>query len=470
MRRVGSVLQQASLLTTLPGRPLHGKRFISSAFVADEGEPFTDAVRRLGVKFVMFSFTDLLGTLRSKMVPAAQAPTLAETGAGFAAFANNFDYGPETPDVLATPDPQSLMVLPWNRKVAWVACDLSMGGSELTQGPRTALKRALRKLRDEHNMTFKTVSSAQRYCETSVYLFRDLLQGVELEFHLLSSDQMHTLADKNDTAVKPCYSIEPLMKQFDLISELQEAMELLGWEPYQVGGAISPPPAIRPLRPPCRERARHAHARACPVSGRRPSSIARPPARPPPLTAGCPPMRFSGGGGGGGGAGGPRGLVRAVRAQLALRRRAGHGGPARLLQVDGPRGRGPPRHGGHLHAQALRPPLGQLRPRPPHPPRRRHRPQRPRRRAGRPRGGGGGGGAVWAVAAGAARVRGAAGARAGLRRHHQPHRQLVQAHQRRPHRLRIGLVNTHARAPPPPPLFFFSLSLWFSCSRSDRPG
>jgi hypothetical protein len=59
-------------------------------------------------------------------------------------------------------------------------------------------------------------------------------QGVELEFHLLSADQMHKLADPSDTATKPCYSIEPLMKQFDLISELQEAMEILGWEPYQV--------------------------------------------------------------------------------------------------------------------------------------------------------------------------------------------------------------------------------------------
>jgi hypothetical protein len=142
-------------------------RFLSSAYCADEGEPFPDAVRRLGVKFVLFSFTDLFGTLRSKMVPASQAPMMAKNGAGFAAFANNLDYGPETADVLATPDPQSLMVLPWNKSVAWVACDLSMSGSELTQGPRTALKRALRKLKAEHDLTFKTVipwRHSNKYC------------------------------------------------------------------------------------------------------------------------------------------------------------------------------------------------------------------------------------------------------------------------------------------------------------------
>jgi hypothetical protein len=160
MWRAGAAVRKraTSLLSPIrQGRPLDSKRFISSAYLADEGEPFTDAVRRLGVKFVLFSFTDLFGTLRSKMVPASQAPMLAKNGAGFAAFANYFDYGPETADVLATPDPQSLMVLPWNKQVAWVACDLSMSGSELTQGPRTALKRALRKLKDEHAMTFKTV-------------------------------------------------------------------------------------------------------------------------------------------------------------------------------------------------------------------------------------------------------------------------------------------------------------------------
>ena len=137
------------------------KRFLSSAYCANEGEPFDLAVRRLEVRSVLFSFTDLFGTLRSKLVPASQAPALAKSGAGFAAFANHLDYGPETADVLATPDPQSLMVLPWNRNVAWVACDLSMSGSELKQGPRTALKRALRKLKDEHQLTFKTVNPHQ---------------------------------------------------------------------------------------------------------------------------------------------------------------------------------------------------------------------------------------------------------------------------------------------------------------------
>jgi len=57
--------------------------------------------------------------------------------------------------------------------------------------------------------------------------------GVELEFHLVSAADASRLADAADTAAKPCYQVEPLMRQYDLIAELLQYMEELGWEPYQ---------------------------------------------------------------------------------------------------------------------------------------------------------------------------------------------------------------------------------------------
>ena len=100
---------------------------------AQPGEPFAEGVKRLGVKFVLFSWTDLFGVMRSKMVPAATAADVAAAGAGFAGFAAHLDLLPSHPDVLATPDASSLVVLPWKREVAWVACDLTMGGKPLDQ-------------------------------------------------------------------------------------------------------------------------------------------------------------------------------------------------------------------------------------------------------------------------------------------------------------------------------------------------
>ena len=113
----------------------------SASIRAAPGEPFGEAVRRLGVRNVLFSWTDLFGAMRSKMVPAATAADVAADGAGFAGFAAHLDLQPSDPDVLATPDVSSLVVLPWKREVAWVACDLTMGGKPLDQrceSPRSA--------------------------------------------------------------------------------------------------------------------------------------------------------------------------------------------------------------------------------------------------------------------------------------------------------------------------------------------
>lgn len=90
-------------------------------------------LNRLGVKFVLFSWTDLFGVMRSKMVPASSASEVATAGAGFAGFAAHLDLKPSDPDVLGTPDVSSLVVVPWKREVAWVACDLRMGNKPLDQ-------------------------------------------------------------------------------------------------------------------------------------------------------------------------------------------------------------------------------------------------------------------------------------------------------------------------------------------------
>ena len=180
---------------------------------AQHGEPFADAVKRLQLKFVLFSWTDLFGVMRSKLVPASAAAEVADAGAGFAGFAAHLDLQPSDPDVLAFPDASSLVKLPWKREVGWVACDLQMGGKQLTQSPRNALKHVQASLKNDFGLSMKT--------------------GVELEFHLLSGDDTSRLADSKDVAAKPCYQVEPLMRQYSLISELMQYMEELGWEPYQ---------------------------------------------------------------------------------------------------------------------------------------------------------------------------------------------------------------------------------------------
>jgi glutamine synthetase len=165
----------------------------------------------LGVKYFLVSFSDMLGTVRAKLVPAAAIGEMSKTGAGFAGFATWLDMTPADPDVFAIPDAGSLVQLPWKSDVAWVAADLWMAGQPVPQAPRHVLKTALAAAKS---------------------LGYEMRTGVECEFFVLSADGK-TLADGGDRQSKPCYDQHALMRRYDLITEICDAMQTLGWGPYQ---------------------------------------------------------------------------------------------------------------------------------------------------------------------------------------------------------------------------------------------
>jgi glutamine synthetase len=56
--------------------------------------------------------------------------------------------------------------------------------------------------------------------------------GVECEFFLISPDGKE-IADSADRQQKPCYDQAALMRRYDVIAEICDAMQALGWQPYQ---------------------------------------------------------------------------------------------------------------------------------------------------------------------------------------------------------------------------------------------
>jgi glutamine synthetase len=164
-----------------------------------------------GVRYFMVSFTDLFGAQRAKLVPTRAIAEMQAEGAGFAGFATWLDMTPAHPDMLAVPDPQSAVRLPWRPEVAWVAANPEMGGEAVAQAPRNVLRRQLD-------------AAAARGLR--------IMTGVEPEFHLLMPDGS-AIADPADTADKPCYDQSALMRRFDVIAEICDAMLDLGWGPYQ---------------------------------------------------------------------------------------------------------------------------------------------------------------------------------------------------------------------------------------------
>ena len=163
-----------------------------------------------GIRYYLVSFTDLFGVVRSKLVPATAIDDMREEGAGFAGFAAHLDMTPAHPDMLAMPS-DNIYPLPWKPEVAWIPSDLQMDDQEVDHAPRLVLKRLISRAKD---MGFKVMT------------------GVEPEFFLLSSSG-DELSDDSDTRSKPCYDQQALMRRYDVISEISDAMISMGWEPYQ---------------------------------------------------------------------------------------------------------------------------------------------------------------------------------------------------------------------------------------------
>ncbi len=177
------------------------------------GKSLTELAKELNLNFFLVSYTDLLGGTRAKLVPAAKIAAVEVDGAFFAAFASNLGLGPDANDIAAIPDPNSLIVLPWQPNVAWVASDVYLDGKPFAASPRVIFKQVLKQ------------------CEELGYSYKT---GVEAEFLLLKKrEQGYQIADSLDTAARPCYDQLNLMRQFDFISTIVTYLEQLGWEPYQ---------------------------------------------------------------------------------------------------------------------------------------------------------------------------------------------------------------------------------------------
>ena len=163
------------------------------------------------IKYFLISFVDLFGVLRSKLVPERAIADMQKTGAGFAGFATWLDMTPADSDMFAIPDPDSLIQLPWNKEVGWLASDLWMNGKPVKASPRVMLKNQIDKF-SKKNLEMKS--------------------GVECEYFLISPDG-NSIADSRDTQSKPCYDQSALMRRYDLIKEICDSMIELGWGPYQ---------------------------------------------------------------------------------------------------------------------------------------------------------------------------------------------------------------------------------------------
>jgi len=164
-----------------------------------------------GIRYFLISFTDLFGVVRSKLVPASAIGGMQKDGAGFAGFAAHLDMTPADSDMFGLPDSEQLIQLPWKPEVGWLPSDIYLDGKIVEHGPRTVLKNILA---DAESKGYKVKS------------------GVECEYFVLNPEGT-AVSDPADLQPKPCYDQQALMRRYDMVAEICDHMQTLGWGPYQ---------------------------------------------------------------------------------------------------------------------------------------------------------------------------------------------------------------------------------------------
>ena len=164
-----------------------------------------------GIRYFLISFTDLFGVVRSKLVPASAIGGMQKDGAGFAGFAAHLDMTPADSDMFGLPDSEQLIQLPWKPEVGWLPSDIYLDGKIVEHGPRTVLKKVLA---DAESKGYKVKS------------------GVECEYFILNPEGT-AVSDPADLQPKPCYDQQALMRRYDMVAEICDHMQTLGWGPYQ---------------------------------------------------------------------------------------------------------------------------------------------------------------------------------------------------------------------------------------------
>ena len=171
-------------------------------------------VKEMGTEFFLCSFVEMSGVPKAKLVPAEHLRDMAEGSAGFAGFAaGHMGQGPHDTDMLAAPDFDSLMQLPWRKNMAWVASNIRVNDEPWPYCPRTILEGQLERARKKG------------------YLLKT---GVEPEFLLVrqNEDGSYRPHDPLDRLEKPCYDLAALSRNFDFVTTLLKYLQELGWDPY----------------------------------------------------------------------------------------------------------------------------------------------------------------------------------------------------------------------------------------------
>jgi len=173
-----------------------------------------ESLKERGVRYCLPSYVDIHGVSKSKFVPIEHFDRMmagSELCTGAALDGVPQEVNDE--EVSSRPDPASAIVLPWRKDVAWFASDLWCDGKPFEPCSRNIFKGVLGQ------------AAAMGY----TFNF-----GIEPEFFLLKQTENgeHAPIGPRDDIAKPAYDIRSTLDSFELLEEIVETLNGLGYDVY----------------------------------------------------------------------------------------------------------------------------------------------------------------------------------------------------------------------------------------------
>lgn len=171
-------------------------------------------LKEQGVRYAMGAYVDIHGVPKAKCVPINHLAHMMEGSELFTGFAlEGLGQGPHDDEIAALPDPNSLMILPWKKEIAWFAAGNTFKGKPYPLSTRVVLQKQIER------------------AKSLGYTFN---LGIEAEIYVLKQDEQGNLHVPNadDNQPKACYDVKRTLDGFEFLDTMVTYMDELGWDVY----------------------------------------------------------------------------------------------------------------------------------------------------------------------------------------------------------------------------------------------
>ncbi|HEY8903899.1 MAG TPA: type III glutamate--ammonia ligase [Chthoniobacterales bacterium] len=177
-------------------------------------ESFQATLAAKGVKYCIGAYVDIHGVPKGKVVPLSHFSHFAHGSELYTGYAlDGLGQSPNDDEINSVPDLERMMILPWNKEVAWFPADNEFKGEPYEINARVALKKQL--------------------AEAAKMGFGFNL-GIECEVFVVrrTEDGRLEIPNSDDNLVKACYDVKRFMDRYTWLDKVATAIDELGWDLY----------------------------------------------------------------------------------------------------------------------------------------------------------------------------------------------------------------------------------------------